>query len=169
MIFLDTNVLSELVRECPDTNVLGWFQSSRRTELATTSVSKAEVLFGLESMADGRKRRDLSAKIHRLFVGHFDGRVVPFDEVASEWYGRVRAKCKRKGKFPGDMDTMIAAIALSHDASLATRNTKDFEAFAIDLINPWNFEAGCLTHARLVDSSATAREGLPATYQCRTN
>jgi toxin FitB len=139
VIILDTNVLSELTRELPERSVVGWFEAQRRTDLVTTSITKAEMFYGLTSMPSGKRQAALQQKVRKLFFDHFDGRVVPFDATAAEWYAAIAADMEKKGTPRGPMDTMIAAITASHDAILATRNVRHFEDMSLVLVDPWLF------------------------------
>lgn len=137
MIILDTNVLSELTREKPDERVLAWVQAQRSSDLVTTSITKAEIFYGLENMDSGKKRDAITNKTERLFSKHFRGKVLPFDDGASRCYARIGAAATKIGFCPGRMDTMIASIAIMTKARVATRNEKDFVQFPLEVVNPW--------------------------------
>jgi hypothetical protein len=137
MIILDTNVLSALMRQTPEGNVVAWLDRQPRTSIWTTSVTVLEVRFGLQIMTAGKKRTGLMEAFD-LLLERMSGRVVPFDMSAAEQAADLMAFRHKKGR-PGDLrDTMIAGIVLVHNASLATRNTAHFEDIAVRLIDPWN-------------------------------
>jgi predicted nucleic acid-binding protein len=136
MIILDTNVLSALMRQTPNKNVVAWLDKQPRTSIWTTSVTVLEVRFGLQIMAGGKRR---SALI-QAFAGVLDrigDRLVAFDAAAAEQAADLMASRHKKGG-PGDLrDTMIAGIVLARHATLATRNTAHFDDTSVPLIDPW--------------------------------
>jgi toxin FitB len=136
MIILDTNVLSALMRQLPDQNVVAWLDGQPRASIWTTSVTVLEVQFGLQILAVG-KRRTLLTQAFEELLSRIGQRVLPFDVSAAQQAGDLMAVRHRKGR-PGDLrDTMIAGIALAQHATLATRNTVHFQDTSIPLVNPW--------------------------------
>ena len=136
MIILDTNVLSALMRQVPDQNVVAWLDRQPRTSVWTTSVTVFEVRFGLQILAAG-KRRTLLTEAFEELLARLGQRVVAFDVAAAGQASDLMAARHKKGR-PGDLrDTMIAAIAFAQHATLATRNTAHFEDAAIPIVNPW--------------------------------
>ncbi|HLX86362.1 MAG TPA: type II toxin-antitoxin system VapC family toxin [Terriglobales bacterium] len=137
MIILDTNVLSALMHQSPDKTVIAWLDRQPRTSVWTTSVTLFEVRYGLQILADGRRRSALLDAFELVF-DRIGQRIVSFDASAALHAGELMAIRKTKGR-PVDMrDTMIAGIALAQHATLATRNTLHFEDTAIPLVNPWS-------------------------------
>ena len=137
MIVLDTNVLSELMRPTPSEAVLRWVAGQPGTELFTTTITQAEILFGLALLPEERRRNDLLAAAERMFVEDFSGRVLPFDTAAATAFASVAAGRRRKGRPTGAFDAQIAAISGSRGAALATRNVADFLECGLVIINPW--------------------------------
>jgi toxin FitB len=136
MIILDTNVLSALMRQTPDKNVIVWLDKQPRTSVWTTSVTILEVGFGLQIMSLG-KRRSLLIQAFEAVLDKIGHRVAPFDAAAAQQAGDLMASRQKKGR-PGELrDTMIAGIVLAHHATLATRNTMHFEDVSVPVINPW--------------------------------
>jgi len=136
MIILDTNVLSALMRQEPDQQVIAWLDRQPRASIWTTSVTALEVQFGLQIMAVG-KRRSLLIESFDALLGKFSHRVASFDADAAQQAADLMASRHKKGR-PGDLrDTMIAGIALARHATLATRNTAHFADSGLALINPW--------------------------------
>ncbi|MGH9343718.1 MAG: type II toxin-antitoxin system VapC family toxin [Terriglobia bacterium] len=138
MILLDTNVLSEGTKPKPSESVLRWLDAQDALSIFTTSISQAEILYGIERLPAGKRRSRLSAAATKTFAEDFDGRILPFDRDAAAWYAKVVAERESAGRPISQFDAMIAAIARSHKATLATRNTADFEGCGIQLINPWS-------------------------------
>ena len=136
MIVLDTNVLSALMRQTPDPQVIDWLDRQPRTSIWTTSITLLEVRFGLQIMAAG-KRRSLLMEAFEAVLGRLGHRVIPFDVAAAQQAGDLMASRQKKG-WPVELrDTMIAGIVLVQRATLATRNTAHFADIAGSVINPW--------------------------------
>lgn len=136
MTILDTNVLSALMRQTPDSHVITWLDGQPRTSIWTTSVTVLEVRFGLQIMPVGRRRSALILAFEAI-LGKINHRVVPFDVAAAEQAGDLMASRHKKGRPVELRDTMIAGIVLAHHATLATRNTSHFADLSLPLINPW--------------------------------
>ncbi len=134
MIIIDTNVISEMMRGEPDPQVLAWTATAGR--LHTTAITLAEVEYGIARLPDGRRRDQLTAAAARVFAD-FDEVIVPFDARAARRYRAIAAIRDASGRPIATADAQIAAICASREASLATRNTADFDATGIGLINPW--------------------------------
>lgn len=137
MVILDTNVISELTRLNPEPRVLVWLDRLTADDVFITSISKAEIIFGLESMPAGKRRFELEEIYRRLFQTKFLGRVLPFDEDCAHGFARLAASAWKRGLKIGTADLQIAAIAYLHRFAVATRNTGDFDHEGIDVINPW--------------------------------
>jgi toxin FitB len=136
VILVDTDVLSSLMQERPDAKVVAWLDSEPRTSIWTTSVTVLEIRFGLEIMSAGKKRTRLFEAFDAL-VEKINHRIASFDGEAARLAAELMASRQKKGR-PQDLrDTMTAAIALAHHATLATRNTSHFEDANVRLINPW--------------------------------
>lgn len=137
MMVLDTNVLSELMRSRPHPALVEWIGRQSRSLLYTTSVSKAEIRYGIAAMPQGRRQLLLAEQAEAMFRDDFSGRVLAFDEGAATFYAEARAARRRAGRPMAVMDALIAAIALSADAAIATRDTSGFDDCGVSLINPW--------------------------------
>lgn len=136
MIIVDTNVLSELLKSNTHPSVLQWFGSHPSSSLFTTTITQGEMLYGFELLPAGKRRAALAA-VQAMFDVEFANRVLPFDGEAAVAYATVRAKRRKAGRPISPEDAQIAAIALSRNAALATRNVHDFEQMGVALINPW--------------------------------
>lgn len=137
MIVLDTNVLSELMRPAPSAQVSAWAARQAAAELFTTSVTEAEIFYGIELVSKGKRRDGLLSAAEALFNETFANRVLGFDSSAALAYAHILAHCRKLGRPMAHADAQIAAIAHIHKAALATRNVSHFEACGIRLINPW--------------------------------
>jgi predicted nucleic acid-binding protein len=137
MIVLDTNVLSEALRPAPSAAVLRWLAAQPRTVLFTTTVSEAEMLYGLELMPNSRRRRSYEESIALIFAEEFAGRILPFDSGAAREFALVAAVRRRRRIPIATLDAQIAGIARSRGAALATRDVADFADCGIEVIDPW--------------------------------
>ena len=139
MIILDTNVLSEMMRREPEARVVEWFRQLPAASIYTTTITRAEMLFGVGLLPEGKRKAALVVAVEALFTLDLGGRVLPFDLAASDCFAPVACRSRAKGVAMSDGDARIAAIAVSRDARLATRNVADFAACGVALVNPWDF------------------------------
>jgi predicted nucleic acid-binding protein len=137
LLLLDTNVLSELMRSDPQPAVLAWADQLDPAAVGITAMNEAEILHGLARLPVGRRRQALEARWEQLVADLFAGRVFSFDRPAAHWYAALLQQRERIGQPISTADALIAAIALALGATLATRNTVDFEGIGLPLINPW--------------------------------
>lgn len=136
MIVLDTNVVSELMRAEPALAVLTWLQQNSGDGMYTTTVTVAEIRYGIARLPEGQRRESLHQAASEIFAA-FPRQVLPFDLAAANAYADVVTVRESLGNPIDGFDAQIAAICRSHAATLATRNTKDFADTGIALINPW--------------------------------
>ena len=135
MIIADTNVLSEPLRREPDARVLAWLVA-HQDDLAVTTITVAELLYGAKRLPDSRRREVLLESIEQLILDAGD-RLLTFDEEAARSAGELRVARAKAGRPTSSEDLMIAAIAHAHGAQVATRNTADFEGFGVAVLDPW--------------------------------
>ena len=138
MIVLDTNVLSEVLRPVPEAGVLKWLAKQPRASLFTTTVTQSEMLNGIRILDDGKRRRGMWDAAMKIFKEDFADHVLSFDQEAAEMFAEIGAARKAAGKPISQLDAMIAGIARSRGAILATRNVDDFVECGIDVMNPWS-------------------------------
>lgn len=137
MIVLDTNVLSELMRSEPHPAVFSWVAAQPRASLYTTSINRAEVLYGIAALPTGRRRDNLAATAEAIFSEDLAGRVLPFESGSAIHYAELVAGRRAGGNPIEGFDALIAATALSAGASIATRDVSGFTGCGIAVINPW--------------------------------
>jgi predicted nucleic acid-binding protein len=137
VIVLDTNAVSEALKPAPSESVLRWLAVQEPLSIFVTVITQAEILYGIELMAAGRRRERLAHAAEGVFTEDFKDRILPFDEPSAREFGKILAGRRAAGRPMSQFDAMIAAIARAHRAALATRNTGDFEHCGIRLINPW--------------------------------
>lgn len=138
MIVLDTNVVSEALRTQSDGVVEAWFAARPSSSLFITTITQAELRYGLPLLPDGRRRNELTDAIHTILRDGFRGRGLPFDGPAAEAYATIAAGRRTQGRPISAVDAQIAAVARSRGAGVATRNVAEFDGCGIDLIDPWS-------------------------------
>ncbi len=138
MILLDTNVISELMKAQPNPNVLAWTDQQLDTDLYFSSISKGEIEWGIALLPDSKRKQQLADAACEVFA-MFDGRCLNYTCDVSPFYVAIATYSKQIGRPMSVEDMLIAAIAQANQATLATRNTADFDFLpALVLINPWN-------------------------------
>jgi predicted nucleic acid-binding protein len=135
MVILDTDVLSELMRR--DDVAVGWLDRQPATSIWTTAINVLEIRYGLAIMPQGRRRSMQLNEFERLIADDLDNRILVFDRSAAEHTASLMASRQSAGRPRELRDTMIAGIALSQRATLATRNTRHFDDLNVPVINPW--------------------------------
>jgi hypothetical protein len=137
MIILDTNVVSEGLRLAPDPRVLAWLDAQDIETLYLTTVSLAELRYGVAAMPNGKRKEALIAALEDRLFGLFSNRVLPFDVNASAAYADARVRAKLDGYALGVADGYIAGIAAARGFAVATRDVTPFEKSGVAVINPW--------------------------------
>jgi toxin FitB len=137
MVIVDTNVISELMRNQPHPSVLQWMDSQLVLDLYSTAITAAELRAGVAVMPSGKKRVELAQKMRQLFDEEFRNRILPFDNTCATHFAEVIAQRQEIGRPISDTDAMIAAICLAHDAAICTRDVGGFEFCSVNIINPW--------------------------------
>jgi predicted nucleic acid-binding protein len=135
VIILDTNVISEFMRG-GGPEVTRWLASVPGGDLHTTVITRAEIAYGITRLPDGRRRDDVQGRARSVFSQIAD-RTMPFDIAAADRYGELVANRERSGRPISVLDAQIASIAYVHRATVATRNTSDFEDCGVDLVDPF--------------------------------
>lgn len=136
-LLLDTNVLSEVTKSTPDEGVMRWIHGLDEDRTFISIVSIAEIRRGFALMDNGRKRDSVGEWLAHDLPQRFENRIIPVEGPVALAWGDLMALAKRSGRGLASMDGLIAATAVAHRLTLATRNTKDFEGFGVDIINPW--------------------------------
>jgi predicted nucleic acid-binding protein len=138
MIILDTNVVSEAMKPEPNPVVRAWLNDQAAETLYLSSVTLAELLFGIAALPSG-KRKDMLALTLEGLMGLFKDRVLPFDVEAARHYADLAVVAKVSGRGFPTPDGYIAAIAASRGFIVASRDTAPYEAARVTVINPWEF------------------------------
>ena len=138
MLLLDTNVLSELMRPNPNEGVVHWMDAQPDDEVWISSVTVGEIRLGIALLPEGRRKQILTKIADQMFKQEFSEKCLPFDFEAANEYAKIVASRNHKGRPITVEDAQIAAIAITADIVLATRNTKDFlDIEGLELVNPW--------------------------------
>ncbi len=138
MLLLDTNVLSELLKPAPNQAILAWLDAQPRSQLFTTSITRAEILYGVALLPRGSRREKLRKAAAAIFDEDLEDKVLSFDAAAADHCADLAARRKQADKPIGQLDAMIVGIAQAHQARLATRNIRTFVDCEIQLVDPWN-------------------------------
>lgn len=137
MHLLDTNVVSEVMTRAPSLAVIRWLDEQHAAEVFLSSITIAEIQYGLHAMPKGKKRNSLSQQFDEFIAAGFSHRILSFDDNAARRYGILMAERKARGKPMSILDGQIASIALAHNLTIVSRNTKDFEECGLKIINPF--------------------------------
>jgi predicted nucleic acid-binding protein len=137
MIILDTNVLSELMKPKPDPAVVAWMGGQPAASLYTTSITQAEILYGVMLLPRSRRRSALEDAATSMFAEDFGERILGFDRDAAQAYAQIASDRRRAGRPISHFDAQIAAIARFMGAAIATRNTADLDGCGVAVVNPW--------------------------------
>ena len=138
MIVLDTDVVSELMKRAPQSQVIDWLNSHAVDSIWTTAIAIFEIWFGIEMLERGPKRQVLKLAFERARETILEHRVLPFDEAAATQAATIGTNARRSGRTVEIRDLQIAAIASVRRATLATRNVRHFEHLGIRLVDPWS-------------------------------
>lgn len=137
-LLIDTNVLSEVRKPRPNESVLKWLHGLDEDRTFISVVSIAEIRRGVALMDSGRRRDALDEWLAHDLPQRFGNRIIPVEGSVALAWGDLMALAKRNGRGLASMDGLIAATAIAHQLTLATRKTKDFEGFGIGIIDPWD-------------------------------
>jgi toxin FitB len=137
MFLLDTNVVSELMRAEPAAEVVDWMNAQAAPALFLSAVALAALELGIALLPEGRRRQALRDTLHEDWLAAFEGRVLAFEAADAAVLGPAVARSRQAGVTMEFADAALAAQAIRHGFTLATRNTKDFRACGVALVNPW--------------------------------
>jgi toxin FitB len=136
MILLDTNVVSEAMKPEPNPLVRQWLDEQAAETLYISSVTIAELMFGIGTLPRGKRKDKLTTALNDV-LDLFADRTLPFDNNAARRYADLAVKARIAGKGFPTPDGYIAAIAASHDFAVASRDASAFAAAGLTVIDPW--------------------------------
>jgi toxin FitB len=136
VIVVDTNVVSELMRPAPAPAVEHWIRTTPSAGMYLTAITAAEIGYGIERLPDGRLKEQLAAAAAEVFSSFAD-QILPFNAEAAKFYGIIVSRREQAGTPITGFDAQIAAICRAKEATLATRNLKDFDGTGVKVISPW--------------------------------
>jgi toxin FitB len=136
MILLDTNVVCEAMKPEPALAARQWLDEQTAETLFLSSVTIAELMFGVGALPKGKRKEKLAAACQGV-LELFEGRILPFDMDAARRYGDLAVKARAAGKGFPTPDGYIAAIAASRDFAVASRDASAFAAIDLTVIDPW--------------------------------
>ena len=137
MIILDTNVISEPMKLKGNPVVQTWLDQQVADTLYLTATSLSELLVGIEILPDGKRKECLGSTLNELLVRLFEPRILPFDQHAALAFSTLFGRARAVGQSISVADGQIAAIAMVHGYTVATRDTAPFVAAGVHVINPW--------------------------------
>ncbi len=137
MILLDTNIVSAVMAPAPPQAVLDWLNNQETFTLYLSTVTVAEIGYGLWVLPEGKRRRSLERRFERFVAEGFDQRILDFDHRAARLYPEVMGRRRTTGRPLGVLDGQIASIARANSFAVATRNLSDFEECGVELVNPF--------------------------------
>jgi toxin FitB len=137
---IDTNVISETKKRHPDGHVQKWIESVQLSQMFTSTMNIAELVYGANNVKDVLKKRDLDQWIDTIVRPWFAGRLLEVDEnILLRWRIITRKRELAREPSPG-VDLLIAAVAQEHRICVATRDVVPFIACGIPVLNPWTGE-----------------------------
>lgn len=138
MILLDTNVISEPLKATGDPKIADWINAQNIETLYLSTIGIAELRFGIAALPSSKRKEVLHASLEQRVLPLFEGRILSFDLAASQAYATLRAKARAAGQVIAPADGYIAAIAMTHELTVATRDTQPFIAAGLSVINPFD-------------------------------
>lgn len=134
---VDTNVVSEFARPEPSSLVKLWLESADPETLFASVITFGEIRLGIEDMPVGKRRAALDQWLEQGVPEWFQANLLPVTKAIADRWGQITIQAKRKGMTVPTADGLIAATALVHGLTLATRNVKDSARLGVKLFNPW--------------------------------
>lgn len=134
---LDTNLISEPMKARPNAGVVNWLSAQDEEEVFISVVTIAELRYGIERLATGKRRGILEQWVQRDLRGRFAGRILPVDTEVADVCGRLVARSEGLGHPIEARDAFIAATAEVHGLTLVTRNASDFQPTVKSILTPW--------------------------------
>jgi len=137
-VLLDTCVISELVVPRPDPKVVQWVDSLDESTVFLSAITIGEIQRGVARLPDSARKQRLADWLNGDLLVRFQDRILPLGVAELLTWGTLVARLEAQGRPLPAMDSLIAAIALTHNLYLATRNESDFAGTGVPILNPWS-------------------------------
>jgi predicted nucleic acid-binding protein len=134
---LDTNCISEVVRNKPEPRVLGWMEAADESLLYLSVLTLGEIRKGVAGLPQSKRRTHLETWLEVDLQARFSGRILSIDVSIADRWGLLAAEAKRKGRSLSTVDGLFAATALHHNLTIVSRNVSDFVNTPVPALNPW--------------------------------
>ncbi len=136
MILVDTNVVSEPMKLHGDPRVAAWLDLQASGSLFISTITIAEILFGVAALPQGKRRARLAEAFETEVLRLFEGRILSFDLSAARGYASIMSVTRARGLAISVADGQIAAIAAAGKLSVASREETPFRAAGVKTVNP---------------------------------
>ncbi|MCA1780120.1 MAG: type II toxin-antitoxin system VapC family toxin [Xanthomonadaceae bacterium] len=136
-LLLDTCVVTECLKPRPEPEVQSWLDRHDSPGTFLSVLVIGEIRQGISRIAGTPKAQSLADWLEQVLLPRFDRRVLPVNEAVAQRWGELRGQAMARGRTPPVIDSLLAATALEHRLALATRNTRDFQALGVEVVNPW--------------------------------
>lgn len=134
---LDTNIISELVKPKPEANVTEWVENTDESLLYLSVLTLGEIRRGIAVLPQSRRRATLDAWLDKDLRARFEGRILVIDQEVADRWGLLTAAARNSGIVLPVIDGLLAATALEHNLTLATRDTGQIPSMGVAVFNPW--------------------------------
>jgi len=120
----------------PNPGLIGWMESADEDRIFISVISLAELHYGLERLAEGKRRSQLERWLRDELPLRFESRILPVNDMVAKAWGKTVSRSEATGRPMGTMDAFLAATAEIHQLTLVTRNVTDFPLLRA-VLNPW--------------------------------
>ena len=134
---LDTNCISELIRNRPEPRVLEWMEAADESLLHLSVLTLGEIRKGVAGLLNGKRRAQLENWLQLDLQARFSGRILSVDAPIADRWGLLAAEAKRNGITLSAIDGLLAATAFHHNLTIVSRNVSDFANTQVQILNPW--------------------------------
>ena len=134
---LDTCVLAELVKPNPNSKVIDWITDTDDEKLFLSVITIGEIRKGLTKLPESKKKKTLSNWLNKL-LEDYQTRIYQINIMVAENWGVIQGSAEKSGTAISSVDSLIAAVAYTHNLTLVTRNEKDFIPSNVPIVNPWS-------------------------------
>jgi toxin FitB len=134
---IDTNVISELVKPRPESNVIAWIEGTDESLLYLSVLTLGEIRRGIAVLPQSRRRATLEAWFDKDLKARFEDRILTIDQEVADRWGLLTAAARNSGTVLPVVDGLLAATALEHNLTLVTRDTGQIPTMGVAVFNPW--------------------------------